>query len=168
MKYWLGKKRSAEDREKFRKSHLGIKYPNRKSPVFLTPNKSFFPKGHIPWNKGISDCYTPEQLRSILVFHSPNKQETYLTELLEILYPKEWKYVGTGELIIAGKNPDFVNINGQKKIIELFGNYWHEKKEEKERPKVFEKYGYKTLIIWSSELDSKKKLLNKIHSFYDL
>lgn len=165
-KPWLGKTRSIEDRDKFSKSHIGIRYVNRKSPVFISQNESFFKKGHTPWNKGKKGCYTPEQLKKILVFRRPNKQEDYLMNLLENLYPKEWKYVGNGEVIIEGKNPDYININGKKKIIELFGNRWHEKKEEKERIDIFAKYGYKTLIIWSSELSSKKKLLNKLNNFY--
>ena len=53
----------------------------------------------------------------------PNKPEKFLIELLEELFPKEWKYVGSGDLIIGRKNPDFVNEK-QKKIIEFFGNFW--------------------------------------------
>lgn len=52
ISYWKGKKRSAEDREKFRKSHIGLTYPNRKSPAFWNPDNTF-KKGFIPWNKGI-------------------------------------------------------------------------------------------------------------------
>lgn len=51
--YWLGKKRSVEDREKFKKSHIGLKYPNRKSPIYTKG----WEKGHIPWNKGLKGIH---------------------------------------------------------------------------------------------------------------
>ncbi len=37
-----------------------------------------------------------------------------------------YKYVGDGELEISGLFPDFVHERGEKKIIEVFGRYWHE------------------------------------------
>lgn len=64
---------------------------------------------------------------------------------------------------------DFINCNGQKKIIELFGDYWHNRKEvkkrDKKRIKTYAKYGYETLIIWEHELKNRKKLKNKILNF---
>jgi hypothetical protein len=56
----------------------------------------------------------------------PNKPESIILSILEQLYPNEYRFVGDGKVVIAGKIPDFININGQKKIIELFGDYWHE------------------------------------------
>jgi len=164
-KYWLGKKRSKEDREKFRLSHLGLTYPNRKKPVFLKPNKGWFKKGFSPWNKGKKNCYTKEQLSKILRFLSPNKREVKLLEILNEVYPNEWSFVGNGKLIIEGKNPDYVNINGKKLLIELFGRKWHDVSEIDDRGKLFAKYGYRTLFIWDNEVNSKKKLLKKIDGF---
>ena len=62
-------------------------------------------------------------------------------------------------------NPDFVNINGQMKIIELFGIHWHEPSEEKERMELFKNHGYQTLIIWDFELKNLKHLKRKILYF---
>ena len=57
-------------------------------------------------------------------FHlKPNKCELFLQELLNCWYPSEWKYVGDLSFLIDGKNPDFVNINGKKKLIEFYGDY---------------------------------------------
>ena len=68
--------------------------------------------------------------------------------------------------LIDGKTPDWININGQKLIIEYFGNHWHELSEEEERIKFFAKYGYRTLIIWASEFYRNKDLVkNKIKLF---
>ena len=100
----------------------------------------------------------------------PNKKELQLNKILQELYPNEWKYVGDGYTFIAGKNPDFMNVNGQKKLIELFGDYWHKirkKDDSQERINHFKKYGFDTLIIWESELkeDNYNNLIKKIGDF---
>jgi G:T-mismatch repair DNA endonuclease (very short patch repair protein) len=102
-----------------------------------------------------------------------NKPERYLANLLNFSYPNDWKYVGDGQITIEGKNPDFININGKKEVIELYGNYWHgkartgfESKEEVQRKeKIYAKYGYKTLVIWEHELDNPQKVLSRIDRF---
>jgi hypothetical protein len=94
-----------------------------------------------------------------------NKQEKRLENILEELFPGEWKFVGDGEVIIAGKCPDFVNINGQKKIIELFGDYWHEGSNPQDRIDVFKPFGYDTLVIWEKELVDTKQLAERITEF---
>lgn len=106
----------------------------------------------------------------------PNKPETFVNNLLNFLYPNEWKYVGNGEIIINGFNPDFININGQKKIIELYGDYWHGmrvkslNKTDEENRKIdrYAKYGYSTLIIWENELKNMKKVVSKICRFAEV
>jgi len=60
--------------------------------------------------------------------------------------------------------------NWKKKIGE-FGEYHHNlpknKAKDKERLKTYERYGYKTLIIWSKELKNEEKILNKIIKFIE-
>ena len=51
----------------------------------------------------------------------------------------------------GGKNPDFINTNGEKKLIEYAGRYWHTGEEMDKRTELFAKYGFKTLIIWDNE-----------------
>lgn len=85
----------------------------------------------------------------------------------------EYKYVGDFDIVIGGKCPDFININGQKKLIELFGDYWHsmkktgisKEKHETERREHFKKYGFDTLVVWESELKNKEAVKNKIVEF---
>lgn len=94
----------------------------------------------------------------------PNKPETLILNILNELYPNEWKYTGDFSFMINGKNPDFVNVNGQKKIIELFGDYWHDGDNPQDRIDVFKPFGYDTLVIWEHELkdiDSVKSLIKK-------
>jgi hypothetical protein len=97
--------------------------------------------------------------------HLPNKPELFLTGVLNQLYPGEWKYVGDGQVFIAGKCPDFVNVNGQKKIIELFGDYWHRGQDPQDRENVFKPFGFETLVIWEHELKSFKNLRRKLFNF---
>jgi len=98
----------------------------------------------------------------------PNKAELFLDEFFQGLLPNEYKFVGEGkdrDFIIAGKCPDFVNINGQKKIIELFGEHVHEIEEEQQRIDLFANHGYQTLIIWYNELKDMDKLKTKVLEF---
>lgn len=108
----------------------------------------------------------------------PNKSEIKLNDIIQKL-KVPYKYVGNGEIWIAGKNPDFININGQKKIIELFGEPWHDKNRsyfgklsytqtEQGRKEIFAQYGYDTLIIWSKELKNIEMIKQKILDFDNL
>ena len=102
-----------------------------------------------------------------------NKAEKKLEKILNFSFPKEWKYVGDFSFVLEGKSPDFTNINGQKKIIELFGNYYHseevtgipEDQHEQERIDLFAKYGYQTLIIWERELENMEVLQTRLMEF---
>lgn len=95
----------------------------------------------------------------------PNKPETFLTGLLEEMFPGEWEYTGDFRFMINGKNPDFVNSD-RNKVIEFFGDYWHrDRATPEERAAVFAPFGYKTLVIWESELKNMKAVVNRIAEF---
>lgn len=92
----------------------------------------------------------------------PNKPELKLLSILNKHFPGEWAYVGDGQLIIGGRNPDFTNINGKKQLIELFGSYWHDIFDVAERTEHFRSYGFQSLIIWEDELNNEVKVVKKI------
>jgi len=98
----------------------------------------------------------------------PNKPEKNMSIILNKIYPNQYKYVGNRKLFLDGLCPDFVNLK-DKKIIELYGDYWHKRVEhiirDKRRIKTYKKYGYKTLIIWEHELKNLDKLINKLIKF---
>ena len=85
--------------------------------------------------------------------------ERSMTTLLTKMYPDEWRYTGDGDVIVGGKNPDFVHVKRQL-IIETFGDYWHSKAvrgvpeevEEKSRIDHFAKHGYRCLVVWEHEM----------------
>ena len=109
----------------------------------------------------------------------PNKPEKLLMELIK-KNNLPFNYTGDGEIWFRGKtmsfNPDFLSKN-PKHIIEVFGDYWHNRKDmekrDKERLETYAKYGYKTLVIWEHELTtnkygktlSKQEIINKIKVF---
>jgi very-short-patch-repair endonuclease len=95
----------------------------------------------------------------------PNKPETIILNLLNDLYPGEWKYTGDFSFTINGKSPDFTNCNGQKKVIEFNGTYWHRNDIPGEREKVFAEFGYDTLIIWENEMEDISSVIHRIRMF---
>lgn len=172
-KYWLGKHHSQKTVEKIREARnkqidprTGKKHSEETKRVISNKVKELWenPQYREHMSKAHQN-YSKETLRRILTCRRPNKQELILNCILKTNFPKEWKYVGDGRIIIEGKNPDFINVNGKKAIIELFGERWHEPEEEQTRKEVFSKYGYKTLIIWQKELKNQVVLVEKIKSF---
>jgi len=113
--------------------------------------------------------YNKKRLQALC--QKPTKPERQLIDIIRANgFP--YKYVGDGSFIIEGLNPDFVNINGKKNIIEVFGRVWHEylvkdwNRTELGRMMVFGSYGYKTLIIWDDELnDNVASVVEKIRIF---
>lgn len=100
---------------------------------------------------------------------TPNIPEKTIIKLLKKILPKEYKFVGDGKVILGGFNPDFINCNGQKKIIEHYGTYWHNRpeliKRDKKRIRTYKELGYSTLIIWEHELKHLDKVTKKILEF---
>lgn len=117
--------------------------------------------------------FRDERVRAIILGARirPTKPELQLLKLLEANYPNEWTYVGDGQLVIGGLNPDFTNINGKKQVIELYGDYWHDPDifpntlTEEKRIALYQQYGYKCLIIWEHELDKPQEVIKKVVSF---
>ena len=52
------------------------------------------------------------------------------------------------------KNPDFIvrPVNQTKKVIEVFGRYWHKPEEEADIVKQYKQVGYDCLVLWEEEV----------------
>lgn len=111
--------------------------------------------------------FAEKVLEKIRQHTRPTEPEKHLDLLLSLYFPNEWSYVGDGKVIIERKNPDFINRNGKKLIIELFGDYWHDASEAEDRMKFFKKYGFRCLIIWQSELKEPKTVVKRVREFSD-
>ena len=98
---------------------------------------------------------------------NPTKPETKLDELLNVVFPNEYKYTGNGTFSVNGCIPDFTNCNGQKKVIELFGDYWHRGQNPQDRIDKFAEFGFECLVIWEHDLNQKseKELVDIIQNF---
>ncbi|KKK89931.1 hypothetical protein LCGC14_2728160 [marine sediment metagenome] len=161
--FHLGHNHSQETIEKMRAVKLG-KVMSRETRLKMSRT------GKRLWRLSSHRDKLVSTSRKAMSIH-PNKPESIVLELLNIIAPNEWAFVGDGQVIIEGKIPDFININGQKKIIEVFGDYWHGErarcyeKTEEGRKRLFKKYGYLTLIIWENELKDVDRVRDKIKEF---
>jgi hypothetical protein len=131
---------------------------------------------YVSFSLGVSPSEETKKKISESFGLKPNGMELYLDSILQNHFPDEWKFVGDGQVIIGGLCPDFINVNGKKKIIELFGHFWHEGKiiskggvlehrTEAGKKKVYGEIGYDTLVIWDDELDNESKVIEKINRF---
>jgi len=105
---------------------------------------------------------------------NPTSIETKMSYLLRSTLPGEYKYNGDGRLglYFDGFAPDFPNVNGKKKVIEVFGCAFHccphcgilhsprnedaivvREKDEKRLSRI-RKLGNEVLVIWEHELNN--------------
>ncbi len=104
------------------------------------------------------------------------KPELKLLDIIE-RYGFPFKYTGDGSFWIGGYNPDFVNCNGQKEVIEVFGDYWHSPSREGIKPdfteagrrQAFAEFGFSMLVIWEHELKTlpEQVIVSKVKSFLE-
>lgn len=101
------------------------------------------------------------------------KPNTLEQELITLFAENEmpYEFAGDGKIVINGLIPDFINVNGEKKVIELFGEYWHGRQDikwhqtELGRMMAYNSVGFDCLIIWDKELKDKVKVLQKLKAF---
>ncbi len=110
----------------------------------------------------------------------PTKPERLLTELLEAKFPGHFAYNGdfSQGVTLNRMVPDFININGEKSVIEVFGDAFHRpevawkpigyRSTEKGRTEAYEELGYKCLIIWESDFKKPDAVVNKLSSFIEV
>lgn len=94
----------------------------------------------------------------------PNKLEQFVGNVLQKHYPDEWKFNGDGScgVVLNGLIPDFINVNGEKKVIEVFGEAFHNpekafmevtwKRQEFGRKAVFAQLGFNCVVLWGEEI----------------
>ena len=88
----------------------------------------------------------------------PNRLEVKVQQALDKWFPGEWKY-NSGETVIGGKIPDFVNVNSKKAVIEVFGNYWHKSKDVRIRKAHFRRFGMDCVVVWERAFKKDPEVL---------
>ncbi len=153
-----------ENREKLKKAIEDLwKDPNYQNKLSKIRRKMW-----------LNPVYKDAQIKKLILGWrmKPNRIEKRFTDFIN-KSKLPFEYVGDGKVVIGGKIPDFVSTNKKKQIIEIFGDYWHKIKDKtssRKRIGHFRKFGYKTLILWESELqktDWQKSILKKIQKFME-
>jgi G:T-mismatch repair DNA endonuclease (very short patch repair protein) len=116
-------------------------------------------------------CQNPEELLRLLKqgrkLSKPNKAELKLYSILEDLFPGHYKLNTRCEIMtLGGKIPDIVNTNNQKKVLELFGDFWHKDDNPDDRIALFRPLGWDALVIWESELKDRPALEARLQEFH--
>jgi very-short-patch-repair endonuclease len=108
----------------------------------------------------------PEFVRELLrrVNQRPNKVETRTLEILNRHFPGEWRYVGGGQFVLGGKVPDFMNVNGKKQLIEVYGMYFHRGQNPQKRIDYFRQFGFETLVLWEDEIKDEELVVSKVRN----
>jgi len=185
-----GRKVSEETKAKQKARKLerrlkGIKNKSyNKSPNYKH-NDTVFKKGMTPWSKGkhLTEEHKAKvkatlkrkgikpsneaRAKALHTNSKPTLPEIELGKLLQEACPEQYKYTGNGTFMVGNRFPDFVNINGKKKLVEMYGSYWHKNENIKIKIDEYKSYGFDCLIIWEHELrqQSKESLLGRIRSF---
>lgn len=107
----------------------------------------------------------PEYMRKILSSRRPTGIEQAIIDIIE-RYGLPYRYTGNGTFQIGGKYPDFVNTDGRKVAVDIFGDHWHHPGEIPERQAIFAEYGWKLIVIWGHEVKelSESELLSKMRN----
>lgn len=139
-----GKKHTAEANQKNRLAHLG------------SNNANFGRK------------LSRETIKKILHRRPLSKLELKTQSVIN-KYNLPYKFVGNGKFFIENINPDFININGEKKALEV---YWEKHKImfrnktiqewRSERIKIANKYGWKMLFLEASDF-SEQNIINLLN-----
>ncbi len=142
-----GKRASVQTRAKMSIKHTGHRHTTE------TVEKLRRPHGH----------HSPEHIHKVLSRsrRHPNGLERQMTAILDRLFPGEWRFTGDGSLVINHGNPDFANVNGQKKLIEVYGDYWHRGENPEQRIVQFREFGWETLVIWEHEVKGDQMQLEE-------
>ena len=100
----------------------------------------------------------------------PNAQEKKVGVILQNHLPEQYAYNGDFScgISIGGKIPDFVNVNGEKIVIEVFGP-WHDEKHMRDHfdegiswkrtefgtKAHYSQFGYTCVVFWQEDLERK-------------
>lgn len=108
---------------------------------------------------------TKEVIKKALKRHPVSSLEIKLQNIID-KHQLPYKYVGNGKFFIERKNPDFININGEKKAVEVYARKHKEKLRnmsieewKRERWEIFAKYGWEIIFLDEVQLNKEENVL---------
>lgn len=111
--------------------------------------------------------YVTMMLRALR--RSPSKLEMRVNGILEKNFPGAWRFTGDKSVwfTVDGKhyNPDFLDTQGRRLVIEFNGWYMHTGEEEKAREGAFNKLGLRTLFLYPADLVDEAVVVGKVLKF---
>ena len=142
---------------------------------FTGEENPFYGKEHTKETKKVMQqkakkrCESEEERKKLRKRLTANRRPTKPELIFEEICKKNnlpFRYVGDGQLWIGKKgekqlNPDFIEANGKKIVVEVFGSYWHSplrnfglKKEAtlSFRRAHYKKYDWQSAFIWEEDL----------------
>jgi hypothetical protein len=83
----------------------------------------------------------------------PTKPEERLMNIFSKYFP-ELQYNGDFRLGVSLRRliPDFINVNGAKEVVEVFGERFHKASQVDEKIARYKQLGYNCLILWSKDV----------------
>ena len=143
-----------------------VREKKREASLKLAENPEYIQKVSAGVRRAMEkDSYWVNYSRSMNL--KPNKPEQLIISFLNTHFPNEFGYNGDYRLRVRVDRliPDFVHINGKKKVIDILGNHWHTPDEHFSRTERYKKQGYDSLILWESELKDMGSLKDRIKTF---
>lgn len=174
----IGKKRSIESVEKQIKTR-GTKYIGENAPffghmhteeakesirkilsiIFLGERNPMYGRHHTDATKQLLSEASIRNLKSGIYNKKPTDIELLFQEICQ-KYNLPFRYVGNRQFWIGRQNPDFIDSNGRKIVVELLGDWWHsallnrrvQDDDLKKREQHYKRYGWKVIFIWGSDI----------------
>lgn len=156
-----GKEQSEESRRKISEAGKGRKASEE--------TKRKMSKAHKELWQDPSYIKKVTEAREKALHRKPNRPEQLFINFCN-KYNLPYRYTGDGEVIIGSKNPDFINNNGKKEVVEIFGDFWHSKKVQgiskeehiEEYIDYYAKYGFNCTIIWEHEVKDENIIKERL------
>jgi len=170
--YNYGRHLSKKTRGKISKAHLGKRHSEETKKKISEHNTRYWLGKHRPpvskeTREKIRQVHlgkklTKKHIRSVLRRRKKSSLEIRVDDVIK-KYRLPYKFVGNGKFFIERKNPDFVNINGEKIAVEVFCRKHKDLFREggceqwkMERSAIFKRYGWEIIFIeeWQTNTES--------------
>uniref|UniRef100_A0A6M3M4E2 Nuclease associated modular domain-containing protein n=1 Tax=viral metagenome TaxID=1070528 RepID=A0A6M3M4E2_9ZZZZ len=154
----FGKHLSAETRKKISIAKKGKPLSETHKQSLRKPKR----EGTGEIRRRIALARPDEITRKCLIRRVPSSLEKRFLDIVDKLH-LPYRFIGNGDFIIERKNPDFINMNGEKILVEVYCTKHKERFRDsgvegwkQERLNVFGKYGWKVEFFNELQINEKE------------